>query len=517
MANSTKPYHRSMSLTFGSGTKSLFGGSGKRYYTLVYKNQNDGHAAGYSEQIIVDSAELGRDPKCQIRIDQHFETVSRRHAVIVKEGEQWKIVHLGINPTIVNGQPLTYSGQMKYLQNGDEIQLSINGPKFGFVIPEGKSGLVSSIGLSRRLELFRKQAMRPYKQALTVLLCLFVACVSFGGYEMHKIGKKNRNIEIAMGNMKQERDDMLHIIDSLAHTISSLLNNGEAFEKEIDRLKNRISEFETQVQNIVVSPEPQPVAGTINNPAIDSCVPHIFYIQTIGYEITFEDGSVSQVACSNEDTSVPQWSGTGFMLSDGRFVTARHVIEAWSFWLDGEGVKDNLLYFNMISNNGGRVVAYFIAVSSSGQQMTFTSDQFECDRSRDDVVISEDGKRCSLARLDDTDYAYFQTNQRGNGLKYDSSKSRNLSRGTNLTILGFPLGLGANAIDDICPIYGNAITAANGLQQGYILTTDTNYEQGNSGGPVFYTNENNELEVIGIVSAGAGRSIGFVVPICVIN
>ena len=49
-----------------------------------------------------------------------------------------------------------------------------------------------------------------------------------------------------------------------------------------------------------------------------------------------------------------------------------------------------------------------------------------------------------------------------------------------------------------------------------ILTTDTNYEQGNSGGPVFYTDASGNLVVVGIVSAGAGRATGFVVPISII-
>lgn len=79
------------------------------------------------------------------------------------------------------------------------------------------------------------------------------------------------------------------------------------------------------------------------------------------------------------------------------------------------------------------------------------------------------------------------------------------------------MGLGANAVDDINPILGSGVVAAPGLQKGCILTTDTNYEQGNSGGPVFCTNSDGSLSVVGIVSAGAGRSTGFVVPISVIN
>jgi S1-C subfamily serine protease len=52
---------------------------------------------------------------------------------------------------------------------------------------------------------------------------------------------------------------------------------------------------------------------------------------------------------------------------------------------------------------------------------------------------------------------------------------------------------------------------------GVIITTNTNYEQGNSGGPVFYKNNDGELIVIGVVSAGAGRTMGFIVPIAAVR
>ena len=75
------------------------------------------------------------------------------------------------------------------------------------------------------------------------------------------------------------------------------------------------------------------------------------------------------------------------------------------------------------------------------------------------------------------------------------------------------MGLGANAIDDVEPIYANAVVSKGKLDNGVILTTDTSFEHGNSGGPVFCYDNEGDLTVVGIVSAGAGKATGFVVPI----
>ncbi len=155
--------------------KSLIGGSGRRYYVLEHKVASAYHKAGESQRIIVDQIELGRDPKCQVRFDESFKTVSRRHAAIVKEGDGWKLVQISqTNSTLLNGKRVEREW---FLQNGDEIQLSTNGPKLGFLVPQGEKGLVRSIGLTARMNLFRKQALRPYKTSITVLACIFIAAI----------------------------------------------------------------------------------------------------------------------------------------------------------------------------------------------------------------------------------------------------------------------------------------------------------------------------------------------------
>ena len=75
--------------------------------------------------------------------------------------------------------------------------------------------------------------------------------------------------------------------------------------------------------------------------------------------------------------------------------------------------------------------------------------------------------------------------------------------------------MGASA-RGISPFYGNATVAVTGLQDGGIITTNTNYERGNSGGPVFAKDANGNLVAVGIVSASMGRNIGIIVPIAAI-
>ncbi len=508
MAQATQPYKRSLAGSVGAGMRSVFAGEGRRFYTLVHKVSSKYHKAGESQQIIVDQIEIGRGAQCQVRFDETFETVSRRHAAIVKDGDNWKLVQLSTtNSTYLNGHKVAKEW---YLQNGDEIQLSTNGPKLGFIIPEGKKGLVSSINLTARLNLFRQQALRPYKQALTGLACLLLAVVGIGGYLFADTIKENRSLQtIVAETTKKWENEKTALQQTIAHLDSlnvGLINDAKTRDRKLKQLENRL-------EKEIIRPTHPHVSSDINNQAIEDCLPHVYYIQTAKFEIHLPSGETGFLDCSQD--GVPRWSGTGFLLKDGRFVTARHVVEGWYFWQDGSGVNEQLAQLNYIVNNGGSVVAHFIAVSSSGKQMQFTSKQFNCDRSRDVSGTVEDGGQMSIAQLDETDYAYFQTSNHS-GLNFDKGKSTKLERGTKLTVLGFPLGLGANAVNDINPIYGSGIVAAPGLQQGRILTTDTNYEQGNSGGPVFCTDEKGNLTVIGIVSAGAGRVTGFVVPISVI-
>jgi len=65
-----------------------------------------------------DSAVLGRDAKCEIRIDR--DTISRRHAVFRREGEEWIVRDLGSrNGVYVNGNRV----ESQHLTDGDHIMV----------------------------------------------------------------------------------------------------------------------------------------------------------------------------------------------------------------------------------------------------------------------------------------------------------------------------------------------------------------------------------------------------------
>ncbi len=494
-------YKRTMSGSVGAGMKSLFGESGRRFYTLEHKISSKYHKAGETQQIIVDQIELGRDSTCQVRFDESFTTVSRRHAAIVKDGDNWKLVQLSqTNSTYLNGHKVEKEW---YLQNGDEIQLSTNGPKLGFITTQGEKGLVKSIGLTARLNLFRQQALRPYKKALTALASVFVIVMLACGFLIYNQQEQIISLKEAEAKLVEGINSANAKYENVLKDLKDAETTNDALDKKIKEISKRLDEIPEQIATIID-------ANGVPNSEIEKCLPNIFYIQTVGFEIMAPDGTTATLRCGDRD--VPSWSGTGFMLNDGKFVTARHVTEGWYFWQQDGVINEELATLNLIANNRGKVVAHFIAVSSSGEQLTFTSDQFVCNRSGDYSGTNENGWTMTHAKLDNSDYAYIKTD-RNKGLAFDNRICKNLERGTKLTVLGFPLGLGVSAEGKVDPIYGSGIVASKGLNQGVILTTDTNYEQGNSGGPVFYTDTKGNLVVVGIVSAGAGRATGFVVPI----
>lgn len=488
MSQPTQTYKRSLAGSVGAGLSSVFNAGGRTYYILEHKVSSQYHRAGEAQEIIVDQIEIGRDPKCQVQFDENFKTVSRRHAAIVRDGDNWKLVQLSnTNQTFLNGHPVANEW---YLQNGDEIQLSVNGPKLGFIVPTGNKSKTGSIALSRRLSLFRQQALKPYKTAMAVMATLIVLLIAggttWGIYDYKQDGKREQAL-----------------IDRIAEiTLQNEIDKEEAAKKQAEldaQIKKMQAEYEkAQKEGKAIT------SGKTNNKTIAACEPSVYFVLMRKIVLTYE---------GQTKTFENVGAGTGFLLNDGRFITARHVVEPWMY-PTSENDEVNLLC-NAIAHNGGKVVCHLEAYSPTGKKLTFQSTNARVNRSSDNSQVI-DGVRFVTASLDASDYAYFRTDETG-GLPYDNALSRRLPVQAKLTVLGYPMGIGANSPTDIHPIYSEAVVAREGLQNGLILTTATTFEHGNSGGPVFATTTDGELIVVGIVSAGAGRSTGFVVPIASIQ
>ena len=546
MARVTQPYKNSFSGSVGSGLGSLFGGSGKHYFILEHKISSRFHKAGESQEIIIDRIELGRDPKCQVRFDESFTMVSRHHAAIVREGDKWKIVQLSeTNPTFLNGVMVRKEW---FLQNGDEIQLAVGGPKLGFIMPSGNRATVGTIGLSRRLSLFRQQALRPYKQAMTAMgAAICVLLIAFAGWSYLSWQKQQKLIadNVKLGDALNEAVNLsTEKTDSLAMALIQSNEQSNAYKKDMNNMQQRLNSVNSMViaassagsggnasanrnqsspvggnnnttgnsnnQNDISENENVSGRGIASVSDINNYSPFVFAITLDKTIITYRNGRTRAI-----EEQIPQVVGTGFMLNDGRFITARHVLEKWYFY---EYIKErDLIDLNIVANNGGSVVAYFTAISSSGKRFSFNSSLAKVNRTTDKVESIRSGHSRVVVRkavIDNTDWAVYQSFETS-GFQFNTSLSTNLQIGAELEILGFPYGRGAESIQ-IAPIYSTSNVAKQGLDvNGTIMVSNDNTERGNAGGPVLIKNDG-AYQIVGVMS-GSTFAKGRIVPISAVH
>lgn len=521
------------------------GGAHKQFYVLEHRMSSKYHRAGETQKIIVDQVEMGRDPRCQVRFDDSFTSVSRRHAAIVRDGAGWKLVHLSkVNTTLLNGRPVTDEW---YLQNGDEIQLSSNGPRMGFIVPQGDRSMVKNINFTERFSLFRQQALRPYKQMMVWMSVVFLLVIGgFIGWSILNQQQVQRTNDMLAGNIASvsarqdsasvEAQRQLASVSNQAQTaaqaaIQASQASQASTSQGLSQLRNELVDLKSDLktareEKAASQPAAQPVVSeqvaapvaqaTSGMTSYESCFPYIYYIQLDKVEHTNKKGKVEVI------NIIRRWAGTGFLLSDGRFVTSRRIIERWYFQVNGSLMDEDMRPLNKAVCNLEKVVAYFTAYSSTGDALTFTSDQFTCDRSADTYTVLRGplgglvkGARLRIAPSNGgKDWAYFQTAKKG-GLKYDPSKSNTLGRGVSLTILGFPGEVGINSASG--PVYGSGVTANSGLDRGDIMTTNTSFEIGGSGAPVFALSDGGEYEVVGLISSMGEGQRGIVVPIAAVR
>lgn len=481
---------KNFSKSIGAGLGALAGGSGRTFCILQHKNTTSRHKAGENQEIIVDYIELGRDPECGVRFGDDCQTVSRRHASIAKVEGNWIIRHLSTNnPTLINGRPVAKEW---FLQNGDEIQLSMEGPRIGFLVPQNSS--VKSIGLSRRLSLFRQQALRPYRNAIAVLSVILVLAVSGLSFWL------NRTIE-ETGRLKDGLKSAKVIQESLATQLAQSNESNGKIQQELQKELKKLQTLQRSANkagggSMSVAP------GTF-----DPYFTSIYFIVCDGVKVEYQ----------GETENVPdyKWSGTGFLLNDGRFITARHVVEPWTFLTSESSELD--LALNVIMNQGGKITANIHLYSPNGSEMTVTNHSFTFDKSGDTKksITTESGQELVISTAaiqDGRDWASCGVSGAGN-LMADASLSNALSQGSKLDILGYPLGLGANT-SNIKPLHSSTNVAQTGLNNGVILVTSQTFDHGSSGGPALLLDPTtNQYMVIGIVSAKAGGAVGIITPI----
>lgn len=398
----------------GAGMGALFNASGRTYFMLEHKTNTKFHNAGDTQKIIIDQIELGRDGSCQVRFDENCETVSRKHAAIIKDGENWKLVHLSqSNPTLVNGQPVTEH----ILVSGDEIQLSVGGPRMGFIVPQGKQALTSSIGLTERMNLFRQQALAPYKRALWAMAILLVAVVACFGYWNYNLTQQNKALMADIEKYELRADSLINAHDALVTEMNDLddkiahssgaqrtiyIRQREAVSRQIQQNETQqqenaanLNEARTAYEN--TTGEAYNQSTTDNTPssgneevnsddrndtpasANDGSASDIEEYTDCVYTLKIDNIKVSYGGVDiPHGIANPGVVGNGFLIDNGNFVTARQNVQPWIYsGVLTDGVwRDELAQYYAL---GCDIDIEYSAYSAKGtaQKLKFNSRDFK--------------------------------------------------------------------------------------------------------------------------------------------
>lgn len=473
-------------------------------YTLLFLDPTKQHKKGESKNIVVPYIVLGRNSSCHVQYGDDFPTVSRQHASIQSDDKGCTLIHnpQATNPTYVDGKQIA---EYYNLETGDEIQLSQDGPRIRFLMD--KNMKTSTIGFTRRMSMAIGQSLRPYKQALMVAGLLLLGVIGYSVWSTIKVS----DMEAEQGKLTSDIEDTKATISSQFDSIQSLKQQTQKHEVEIKQTQSQIQSSLNARRNLSTMLINSESSGEKSSVAVSKILhgleENIYYIHVLNFELGNKLNVIDE-----ENPIVRRWSGTGFLSTDGRFYTARHVVEPWYY---PDSSCGDLARINDLISGGTSVFVKYLAVSSSGDSFEFTNKDIIDDSSRDIVVEYEcegDEIRANVPSAGDwqTDYAYINIGNRSSNISYDRSLSRNLERGETLYILGYPLGLHLQDDYTLSPVYSEAKVAQNGLKNGLLHVTSESFAGGNSGGPVFAI-RHNKLVVVGIVSGGYGK-VGVIVP-----
>lgn len=232
--------------TVSAGISALVKGK-QEYYILEHLVSSQYHQAGDEQEIMLDEVYLGRGSNCQVRFDDSFATVSHHHASIVRDGNNWRLVHISkVNNTYLNGKPVQESW---YLQSGDEIQLAKNGPKLIFKIPTE----TTEFKFTQRLDSFKDQVIRPYRTAIIVICSVIVLLIAGGitaGAVIWKQQESLRKYEELIITLTAETDELTTRLDEEAAKANEAERKAINAQQAAFKAKKRAIQSEKNLQDV---------------------------------------------------------------------------------------------------------------------------------------------------------------------------------------------------------------------------------------------------------------------------
>ncbi|MDH5381539.1 MAG: FHA domain-containing protein [Cyclobacteriaceae bacterium] len=465
----------------------LFGGGNTPAYSLEYLSGAGDRKPGSSETIVMPYIELGRASSCGIRFMDSL-TVSRKHCAIeVKEKETFLVNLSETNPTLINGRPVN---KKYFLNSGDEIQLSVEGPKLRYTTT---SSGTKTMSYTQKMGLVMQQAIRPYKTAVVSVALLFFMAIGILAFFLFRTTTELQRYEV----ITQAQADSIASVNKrngeLASTFSEYKRNiqkdikkqKEVLQNEIEKQKQEFTKTEQKLDAEIQRLRKQ--SNVSDAEILEALNPYVLAIFWEKVSVNF-NGNIEEQSAGGECMC------TGFLLEGGDFVTARHCIDA---------ILTESMDLNMIDNNGGEVVLHFRAVSFDGNiDFRFTNKDLQADYSKDEKVLNNVGGVDVVVRIPDyftgADWAFKKTSFTM-GLSFDKSGSSNLKQGEELIVLGYSYGTQFRTSGSMQPYYSTAKTTLTGVHNGTIHVTDATFDGGNSGGPVF-VKKDGIAQVVGIVT-----------------
>jgi pSer/pThr/pTyr-binding forkhead associated (FHA) protein len=88
----------------------------------------EGPLKGEIQEFTESTILIGRHPACHVTFPKDERKIHRKHALITREGNRFKVINQGVNGTFVNGKRI----EQTFLEDGDILMFAPGGPKVGF-------------------------------------------------------------------------------------------------------------------------------------------------------------------------------------------------------------------------------------------------------------------------------------------------------------------------------------------------------------------------------------------------
>lgn len=481
-------------------------------FTLEFLTDTARHAANTSQVVVVPYIELGRDRDCGIRFGEDTPTVSRKHASLERKAGRVSILNLSAtNQTLVNGRPVLREWP---LNNGDEIQLSADGPRLRFIGAAGKAPLA----FTARMQLFARQALRPYRYALLGLAALLVAVSGGAAWLYYRVNADKDHLhrlahsieaQLAAQQQARARGDSVALAERnrLAEKLAVSNRENENFQKSL-AAQSKVLRALTRPRPAAVPATRAAVAAPSGADAVVMTRRDAVYALHVLLTVTDRHGKVLELADEGgRPVRVENYlvgTGTGFVLGDGRFLTARRWVEPWAYPPDEQDVLH--LYANFVHHNGGRASVKLVAAAPGGPELTLPGDQFSVNRAADRPVVGDfgfgEGKIAVADPAAEAGWAVCKVPATG----LAAATGALPGAGTRVHLLGYEIPADAEMGPAGNPTYARLTLGPPNRVTGHWTVGEGNVEPGNFGGPVFVLQAGTPLVAGMLVPGPAGRA-----------